>query len=275
MKRIKHLLRPVVRRTLTPRAVQVLRFRSWYLSSYLPGLIISKLARRAPDVQTFGRSQASTDLAAQIQTVNMLVPTEACRVMTKYGSDKGWHSYTPVYSALVGKRRDSALRIFELGLGTNNLNVLSNMGTFGSPGASLRGWRELFPRAKVFGADIDRGILFEEDRIKTFYCDQLDRSSIRQLWSRPELQGGMDIIIEDGLHTFEANLSFLEESLEHLRPNGLYITEDISWDCLEGWRERLETVYSKRYPNYEFALTVLAEKGYNNLLVIRRNPDKA
>lgn len=274
MKRVKRLLRPVVRRTLSPRAVQVLRFRSWYLSSYLPGLILSRVSRRAPEVESFGKAQAPRDLAAQIRSVNVLFPTEACRVMTKWGSDKGSHTYTTVYSALIGRRRDLPLRIFELGLGTNNLNVLSNMGIFGAPGASLRGWRELFPHAEVYGADIDRGILFEEDRIKTFYCDQLDRSSIRSLWSQPELKKGLDIIIEDGLHTFEANLSFLEESLEHLRPNGIYITEDISWDCLESWRKCLETVYSKRYPAYEFALIVLAERGCNNLLMVRRNGDK-
>jgi hypothetical protein len=64
------------------------------------------------------------------------------------------------------------------------------------------------------------GLIFQEDRIKTFYCDQLDRSSIRELWSHPDLQGGVDIIIEDGLHTFEANVSFLEELLDHLRPGG-------------------------------------------------------
>jgi hypothetical protein len=124
---------------------------------------------------------------------------------------------------------------------------------FGAPGVSLRGGRELFPRASVVGADIDRRILFKEDRIKTLYCDQLNPSSIRELWGYPDLRGGADIIIEDGLHTFEANISFLEESLDHLRPGGIYVTEDILSDYLEDWYKRLETIYSKRYPNYEFA----------------------
>ena len=31
------------------------------------------------------------------------------------------------------------------------------------------------------------------------------------------LAGGVDIIIEDGLHSFEANVSFLEESLAAYR----------------------------------------------------------
>jgi hypothetical protein len=192
--------------------------------------------------------------------------------MTKCGSDKGRpNNYTPVYSALLKQWCDQPLRILELGLGSNNTDVPSNMGVFGLPGASLRGWRELFPHACVYGADIDRRILFQEDRIKTFYCDQLDRTSIDQLWSHSDLQGGMDVIIEDGLHTFEANVLFLERALGHLRPGGIYIAEDIGWSHLQDWCARLETLYSKQYPTYEFALVVLAEHGYNNLLVARRS----
>ena len=41
-------------------------------------------------------------LVKQLRTVNTLAPTKMCRVMTKYGSDKGHgsHNYTTVYSAL-------------------------------------------------------------------------------------------------------------------------------------------------------------------------------
>ena len=185
--------------------------------------------------------------------------------------DKGrQHDYTTVYSALFKKRCEQPLRVFELGLGTNNPDAPSNMGVFGSPGASLRGWRELFPHALLYGADIDRAILFQEDRIMTFYCDQLDRSSIRELWLHPDLQDGMDIIIEDGLHTFEANVSFLEGSLDHLRPGGIYVAEDIMWSDVDKWYDRLEAIYSKKYPTYEFAFVVLANRGCDNLLVVRR-----
>ena len=179
-------------------------------------------------------------------------------------------NYAPLYSVLFNERRDQPLRIFELGLGSNNLDVLSNMGIFGAPGASLRGWCQLFPHALVYGADIDRRILFEDVRIKTFYCDQLDRSSIRELWSHPALRGGMDIIIEDGLHTFKANISFLEASLDHLRPGGIYIIEDIIWDHVDEWYDCLEKTYAKQYPTYEFAFVVQADGRDNSLLLVRR-----
>jgi SAM-dependent methyltransferase len=253
---------------------QFVRFWWWCLSSYFPRLVAPRLVKRTPQVHGFGAPPASSHLTKKLQSVNVLAPTRMCRVMTKYGSDKGRVlKYTAVYSALFKERCDQPLRIFELGLGTNNPDAPSNMGVFGVPGASLRGWRELFPRALVCGADIDRGILFQEDRIKTFYCDQLDRSSIRELWLHPDLQGGVDIIIEDGLHTLEANVSFLEGSLDHLRPGGIYVTEDIDWNRFDEWRDRLETIYSKQYPTYEFAFVVLANGGYNNLLVVRRGAD--
>jgi hypothetical protein len=273
---IKHLLRPLVRRTVSPRTLKTVRFLWWCLSSYFPRVVTSWFVKRTPQIRSFGAAITPALVARRLQSVNLWAPTKVCRVMTKYGSDKGRaHNYTTVYAALFKGRYHQPVRILELGLGSNNPDVPSNMGVFGIPGASLRGWRELFPNALVYGADIDRGILFQEDRIKTFYCDQLEPSSIRELWSRPDLQAGVDIILEDGLHTFEANVSFLEESLDHLRPGGIYICEDIMWECVDQWCDRLETIYSKRYRTYEFAFVVLPDGGSqaNNLLVVRRVAD--
>jgi hypothetical protein len=125
-----------------------------------------------------------------------------------------------------------------------------------------------------------RGIVrfFEDERIKTFYCDQLDGAAIRALWSQPDVakaieQGGMDIIVDDGLHTFDGNVSFLEGSLGYLRPGGFYVVEDIPKEALDKWRARLDSVYSRDFPNYEFALVELPNSlndDDNNLLIVRR-----
>jgi len=142
--------------------------------------------------------------------------TNLCEIMRRRGSDKStWHNYTrvyhPMFKEMIGKR----ISIFELGIATN-------------PGSSLRAWKEYFIDARVFGADIDREILFEEEGIKTFYCDQTDQSSIRQMWSREELREEMfDIIIDDGLHEYDANITFLESSLHKLKKGGIYIIEDM------------------------------------------------
>lgn len=270
--RIKQHLRPLMQRSLSPKTVQSLKFWSWLISSYYPRFISSKLVRRTAKIRALGGT--GSKLVADLQRVNLMTPRETCLVMAKWGSDKARNRYTPLYSALFREPFNRLIRIVELGLGTNNPDMPSNMGVFGAPGASLRGWRQLFPRGFVYGADVDRGILFEEDRIKTFYCDQLDHSSICDLWSQQELREGADIIIEDGLHTFEANVSFLEGSLRHLQPGGTYVVEDVCWDTFDKWNERVESIYQKQFPTCEFAFVVLGDRGYNNMVVIRRAPDE-
>ncbi len=149
--------------------VQLLRFGYRCLSSYFPRLLSSRLVRRTPQIHGFGAAATPSHVAKQLQTVNVLAPTKMCRVMTRCGSDKGRpNMYTTVYSALFKERCGRPMRVFELGLGTNNPDAASNMGVFGVPGASLRGWRQLFPHALVYGADTDRESLFQEDQIKTF-----------------------------------------------------------------------------------------------------------
>lgn len=161
--------------------------------------------------------------------------TPLCEIMGRNRSDKGHvrnnycrHNYTTFYHSifkdLVGKK----LRIFEMGIGTNNVHIPSNMGAHGRPGASLYGWREFFPYADVFGADIDANVLFNTERIKTFYCDQTNPQVIQFMWNEPDLKENFDIIVEDGLHTFKANVCFFENSIHKLHPNGYYIIEDIT-----------------------------------------------
>lgn len=266
--------RSLLQKLLSPKTYNDARFH-WWCAGYYGRRLASRFTCQLPGVRAFGAAADGSALARQLRSVNALAPTPMCRVMTKYGSDKGrgWHNYTTLYSALFSGRRKESLRIFELGLGTNNPTLSSSMGVYGLPGASLRGWRELFPRALVYGADIDRAILFQDDRIKTFYCDQLDPKAICELWSDPEFQDGLDIIIEDGLHTFQANISFLEGSLSHLRPGGTYIVEDIEGKCIQDWYDRIENVYAKQYPGYEFAFVVLPNsmnRVDNNLLIVRR-----
>ena len=52
----------------------------------------------------------------------------------------------------------------------------------GIPGVSLRVWIDYFFNAKIYGGDIDKEILFEEERSKTFYVDQLNSNSIKSMW---------------------------------------------------------------------------------------------
>jgi hypothetical protein len=193
---------------------------------------LSAAPHAAPLVVSFygsGAALIGEALFDFFNTVPLFGPRcDLCRIMTQYGSDKGdgWHNYTLLYDFLFRRRRFEVRKVFEVGLGTNNVDVPSNRGPDGSPGASLRGWRDYFPEAEIFGADIDRRVLFSEPRISTFYVDQLDPAAIAAMWNEIG-QTDFDIIVDDGLHTFEANSCFLLHSFHRLRNFGYYVIEDI------------------------------------------------
>jgi len=194
--------------------------------------------------------------------------TPLCEIMERNKSDKGDinqkgpHNYTTFYYSIFKELREKKLRIFELGLGTNNINLASNMGPDGRPGASLYGWQEFFPNSYIFGADIDSDILFNTDKIKTFYCDQTDPETIEKLWNEPDLQENFDIIIEDGLHTFNANVCFFENSIHKLKSNGYFIIEDIKNDDVELFLNKIK-LWESQYTNCLFSL--LQIQHYSNI----------
>jgi hypothetical protein len=186
------------------------------------------------------------DIAFQKHPNNLL-----SELSHKYNSDKGapensiqkldwnYHIYTDIYYLLFNLNRQKINTVFELGIGTNNLRYRSNMGTKGTPGASLRMWRDFFPNAVIIGADVDRDILFQENRIETFYVDQTDESSISELWSK--IDHDFEIMIDDGLHSFEANINFLSNSFHKLKIGGVYLIEDIKNEEVGFFEKYLKT----------------------------------
>jgi hypothetical protein len=196
----------------------------------------------------------------------------------KYGSDKGSltdkghaypfqpNSYADFYSCLFDHCRFTVTHVFECGIGTNNPKLPSSMGPKGIPGASLRVWKDYFPNAQVTGADIDRAILFQEDRIRTFYVDQTSRDSVERL-ARDLGTVQFNFMLDDGLHEFAAGICLFENIIAHLSTTGIYIIEDVNpADCM-----RYTNYFSKT--DYDFKLVMLDYPGLvsnsSNLIVIR------
>lgn len=151
--------------------------------------------------------------------------------MNSEGSDKGsgWHNYSRVYHAFFDGLRSSSFAIFELGMGTTNPDIKSNMGPSGRPGASLRGWSRYFINAEIYGADIDPEIVggpHDSERITTAWVDQTNPQTIASLWERFPTE--FEIMIDDGLHEGQANVTFLENSHHKLSQTGVWIIEDIT-----------------------------------------------
>lgn len=148
-------------------------------------------------------------------------------LLQRHGSDKATrHSYHIAYAGLLAGKRNAPLRILEIGIGTNDPDAPSTMGAQGRPGASLRAWRDWGPRFEVHCADIDRRILFSEDRIATHWIDQTDTASFAALAERLG-PASFDLIIDDGLHRPDANLNTLAFALKMLKPGGVFVVEDI------------------------------------------------
>jgi hypothetical protein len=204
---------------------------------------------------------------------------ELAKLCDRYGSDKGeaqdfghpydWpsHTYTDYYSRLFRHCRNSVKKVFECGLGTNNPDIPSSMGVRGRPGASLRVWRDYFPNASVWGADIDKESLFQEERIQTHYLNQLDTASIKEFWGKVGARD-FDFMVDDGLHTFEAGSNLFLNSVDRLGPSGIYVIEDVSIGDMRRYQEFFEdTIFSVDYVTLSRPKTNL---GDNGLVVIRK-----
>jgi len=183
-------------------------------------------------------------------------PNLLSELCDKYGSDKGsiklgvkpfpWrpHNYTDYYEHLFASKKELVTKVFECGIGTNNINLISNMSAGGKPGASLRVWRDYFTNATIYGADIDRDILFQESRIVTKYMNQLDPVSINNFWSTIAHKD-FDLMIDDGLHTFEAGITLFENSIQYLDQNGTYIIEDVNLKSLPRFHQYFKESHFK------------------------------
>ena len=199
--------------------------------------------------------------------------TELCLIMAEEGSDKSpiknkWHNYTIKYHSLFNLQKNDIKSVFELGLGTNFADVPSSMGPNGIPGASHRGWARYFENANIYGADIDKRILFEEKRIKTYFVDQTNVETIKDLWKNKDLNIQFDIMIDDGLHELNANITFLINSFHKLKNNGVYVIEDITHSEITKYKNKLDNLQNDLNFTYEIEILSYDNNNYDNCLAI-------
>ncbi len=224
---------------------------------------------------------------AQGYSINYNTDNYLSRLCEKYGTDKGFvnfenetpykwkpHTYSLFYHTLFSHCKDNIKLVFECGIGTNKSDVESNMSVNGKPGASLRVWKDYFINAEIFGADIDSRILFKEDRINTYQVNQLEPDSIKKMWSEIK-KNNFDIIIDDGLHSFEAGFIFFKNSFDKLKKGGIYIIEDIDFSYIQKLKDAL-IEYNPEIillTNNYFNIESVNDQNLhdNNLIIIRKN----
>lgn len=204
------------------------------------------LARGAFDAASGLLSESGSRRYRVLQTVGAFPPgpsfwvmrssggdPELLRLCDAHGTDKGSrrfdagapsHNYAEVYSQLFHGRRQQVAAVLEVGI---------------AKGASLRVWRDYFPNASIYGADIAAERLFDDERISCVQMDQTNpdevRDGIRRIGS-PRF----DLIIDDGLHTFAANLALFRSASESLAEDGVYVVEDCTIATVEAFRRELD-----------------------------------
>ena len=173
----------------------------------------------------------------EIQSLSNKPVTELCEIMFRNYSDKSslhvHHNYSLFYDTIFSSMRNKELNILEIGIGSVNPRIPSNMtgGDLGRvyvPGASIRGWYEYFPHANIYCCDIDSDILhFEEKRINGFFMDQTNLNTVDTALNGILKDIEFDIIIDYGLHYFPVNCEVMHKLLPKVKKGGYYIIEDI------------------------------------------------
>lgn len=162
----------------------------------------------------------------------------------RHGTDKqaSAHAYVHAYSMLLGPWRKHVRSLLEVGIGSVNRSYSANMAGLlrrgYQPGASLRSWREYLPNARVVGLDVDastaRAAANPQLRIETFSADTTNAAAVAKLLINLTDSGArlFDVVIDDGLHTWQGQQATLVHLWPLVRPGGAYFIEDVVWGDL-------------------------------------------
>jgi hypothetical protein len=155
------------------------------------------------------------------------------------GSDKGnqkfhCHYYTRIYKHLLAPFEEKPIRLLEIGLlhpdhtawiSGSYLTKIDHASASQAP--SLEMWASYFPQAEIFGLDLNDFSTARADRYKIFRGDAGSRADLNRF---VEVSGGeFDVIIDDASHASHHQQIALGVLFPHVRPGGLFIIEDLSW----------------------------------------------
>jgi cephalosporin hydroxylase len=129
------------------------------------------------------------------------------------------HSYIELYEELFNKKKDTATHILEVGIGPCIPN-----------GGSIILWSEYFKNADIHTIDI---ISFQEIN-QTLYNHPRIYIHINDAYNYNFFQNTFlsktpryDIVIDDGPHTLESMVSFIQMYSRILKEDGILVIEDV------------------------------------------------
>lgn len=122
-----------------------------------------------------------------------------------------WRHYFDIYHRHLQHFRGREVHILEIGVYS---------------GGSLEMWRHYFgPLCRIYGVDIEPSCeIYNNNNIEIYIGDQADRSFWQYFCQEVPV---LDVVIDDGGHLPQQQLTTLESLLPHLAPGGVYICEDV------------------------------------------------
>lgn len=154
--------------------------------------------------------------------------TPLCELAYKYGTDKCpqiSHPYTPFYYELFKDKIDSVKKVVEMGIGSRS--TMHYHQDHYVTGASLYMWRDFFPNAMVYGADILPETMIKSERIETFLCDETKKEDLEKLIAKTGTD--IDVFVDDGAHARPLQIELCRTIMPMLKKEVIYIIEDVMW----------------------------------------------
>lgn len=180
---------------------------------------------------------------------NDYIRDDLTKLAIKYGTDRhpeSKHSYTPFYFDLLRAKRDNFKKVLEIGVGE---------------GPGLRMWRDFFPNAKIYGAEIDPKRIFQDARINIFCCDQSSKEDLKILIQ--EIGSDIDLVVEDGSHKPQDQITTCLTLMPLLNKNVIYVIEDVAdpsiVEALTDYDITIPNLYPKK-TRYDDRLIIVRHK---------------
>lgn len=140
----------------------------------------------------------------------------------KYNCDKGDsvqnpHYYHLEYEPEMEKKRNDPIKILEIGIWH---------------GTSFNAWHEYFPNAEIYGIDIFSRLQPSDvpalslDRVHYLKGDSTNAAITKQIADAWGADIKFDFIIDDGLHTPDANRLTFNNIVPYLANDGVFYIED-------------------------------------------------
>lgn len=177
-----------------------------------------------------------------------------CFKRSPYSSTKH-SSYFHVYEELLERFRNRTITFVEIGV----LN-----------GGSLFMWRDYFgPQARIVAVDLNPAAKrWEADGFEIHIGDQSDPAFWQDFYAKV---GPIDVLLDDGGHTYEQQIVTVCETLPHLREDGLVIVEDTHTSYFKEfgypspysfveWTKRLIDNINSRFPGINQPFSALPYK---------------